>query len=513
MANQILSMNKLHLVLRLLIEGKSQRHISRVVEISRNTVDKYACIFDSHPLSLSELYKLDDFNLQTIVKPEYQSKSSLEDLYKSFPSVLKELKKVGVTKKILWTAYKTKDPGGVGYSQYCDHLNKYLKNHQFSYVFEHKAADKLMIDFAGKKLYLTDYDTGEQVPVEFFVGILPCSGFTFAMASLSQQSPDFLGCLGACLASIGGVPEAIVTDNLKPAVNKASKYDPELNLSMADFAAHYDTVILPTRAYKPKDKALVECAVKILYTRVYAPLHDKVFHSLHELNKAISDLVAQHNNLPYQKKLGSRCQQFDTLEREKLKALPNEPFEISKYQQAKVHPNCHVVLSEDKHHYSVPYPYVGKKIDIKYTNERVEIHFNYKRIAIHERIRVNFKYTTNFSHLHPTHQYYHNWSEEFFKKEGSRIGENTQRLIGQIFCQFKHPEQAFKLCQGVLQLEKKHGKEQMEKAANICLKYDFISYNKLVNLINLDMKEMEEELPDQPLPKNHGNLRGKTYYK
>jgi hypothetical protein len=64
----------------------------------------------------------------------------------------------------------------------------------------------------------------------------------------------------------------------------------------------------------------------------------------------------------------------------------------------------------------------------------------------------------------------------------------------------------------VLQLEKKHGKEKMEKAANICLKYDFISYNKLVNLINLDMKEMEEELPDQPLPKNHGNLRGKTYY-
>jgi hypothetical protein len=67
MANQILSMNKLHLVLRLLIEGKSQRQISRVVEISQNTVDKYACIFNSHPLSLSELYKLDDFNLQTIV--------------------------------------------------------------------------------------------------------------------------------------------------------------------------------------------------------------------------------------------------------------------------------------------------------------------------------------------------------------------------------------------------------------------------------------------------------------
>lgn len=250
------------------MEGKSRRYISRIVEISRNTVDKYTHIFNSHPLSLHELHKLDDYDLQLIVKPEYQSKSSLEVLYDGFPSVVKELKKVGVTKQFLWNIYKNKHPDSVGYSQYCDHLNKYLKNHELSYVFDHKAGDKLMVDFAGKKLCLTDYETGEQLPVEFFVGILPCSGFTFAKASMSQQSPDFLGCLGACMAAIGGVPDAIVTDNLKPAVNKASKYDPELNPSMADFAEHYNTVVLPTRAYKPKDKAMVEGAVKILYTRV-----------------------------------------------------------------------------------------------------------------------------------------------------------------------------------------------------------------------------------------------------
>jgi transposase len=511
MANQILSMNKLHLVLRLLIEGKSRRQISRSAEISRTSVDKYANIFNAHPLSLSELYKLENCDLQLIVKPEYQSKSSLEVLYDVFPSAVKELKKVGVTKQFLWNIYKTKHPDGVGYSQYCDHLNKYLKNQELSYVFDHKAGDKLMIDFAGKKLYLTDYETGEQVPVEFFVGILPCSGLTFAMACMSQQSPDFLGCLGACIAAIGGVPEAIVTDNLKPAVNKASKYDPELNPSMADFAEHYNTVILPTRAYKPKDKALVEGAVKILYTRVYAPLHDKIFHSLHDLNKAITDLVTEHNKLPYQKKIGSRIQQFDTLEKEKLKALPKEPFELRKYQQAKVHPNCHVVLSEDKHNYSVPYEYVGKKIDIKYTNERIEIYYNYKQIAIHERLKVNFKYTTNPSHLHPNHRYYSNWSEEFFKKEGFKIGENTHLLIGQIFGQFKHPEQAYKLCQGVLQLAKKYSKEHIEEAAEICLKYDFISYSKLEYLLKLDLKDLKD-LPEQQPTIEHENLRGKTYY-
>lgn len=332
------------------------------------------------------------------------------------------------------------------------------------------------------------------------------------MACISQQSPDFLGCLGVCIAAIGGVPEAIVTDNLKPAVNKASKYDPELNSSMADFAEHYNTVILPTRAYKPKDKALVEGAVKILYTRVYAPLHDKVFHSLYELNKAIADLVTEHNKLPYQKKIGSRIQQFDTLEQEKLKTLPKEPFELRKYQQAKVHPNCHVVLSEDKHNYSVPYDYVGKKIDIKYTNERIEIYYNYKQIAIHERLKVNFKYTTNPSHLHPNHRFYSNWSEEFFKKEGLKIGEKTHLLIGQIFAQFKHPEQAFKLCQGVLQLEKKYGKEQIEDASEICLKYDFISYSKLEYVLKLDLKALKD-LPEEQIQIIHENLRGKLYYK
>ena len=446
-----------------------------------------------------------------IVKPEYRSKASLDVLHEGFGASINELKKVGVTKYYLWSIYKAENLDGVGYSQYCDHLNKYLKSQELSYVFDHKAGDKLMVDFAGKKLYLTDYETGEQIPVEFFVGILPCSGLTFAMACMSQQSPDFLSCLGACMAAIGGVPEAIVTDNLKPAVNKASKYDPELNASMSDFAAHYNTVVLPTRAYKPKDKALVEGAIKILYTRVYAPLHNKVFHSLTELNTAITDLVSQHNSLPYQKKIGSRTQQFVTLEKEILQALPINRFELRKYQEAKVHPNCHVVLSEDKHHYSVPYHYVGKKINIKYTNERVEVYFNYKQIAIHERFKTNFRYTTNPSHLHPTHQYYYNWSEDFFREESIKIGENTQLLIRQIFSQVKHVEQAYKLCQGVLQLAKKHGKERIEVAAEICIQYDFISYRKLEYLLKLEITNIKETRDNQ-ITIEHENLRGQEYY-
>ena len=511
MANQILSMNKLHLILRLLIDDKSKRYISRILSISRNSVDKYVTLFSAHPYSLSELYKLPESELNDIVQPGYKPKTSKIQLYEHFNWAVKELKKVGVTKQFLWENFKVEHPNCPGYSQYCDHFTKYLKTQKLSYVFDHKAGDKLMVDFAGKKLHIVDYDTGELIPVEFFVAILACSGYTFGMASSSQQSPDFLGCLGSCLEAIGGVPAAIVTDNLKPAVNKASKYDPEINHSMADFADHYDTVILPTRAYSPKDKALVEGAVKILYTRVYAHLSSKVYHSIHELNVAIAELVVLHNAMAYQNKIGSRIYQYETLEKDLLKALPIQPFELSKYQKAKLHPNCHVVLSEDKHNYSVPYQYVGKYVSIKYSNEQVSIYWEYNQIAIHERLKANFQYTTNAQHLHPKHQYYSNWSSDFFKTEGIKIGENTKLLMDQILAQSKHPEQGFKLCQGVLSLEKKHGKTNLELASEICIQYDIISYNRLEYILKNALHDLKDDVT-MDLKIDHINIRGGSYY-
>jgi transposase len=511
MANQILSMNKLHLILRFLIAGKSRRFISRTIPVSRKAVDKYAALFEAHPYSLAELYKLPEGELNEVIHPGFKPSSTQLELYEHFGWAVRQLKKVGVTKQHLWENYKAEHARCQGYSQYCDHFSKYLKSQQLSYVFDHKAGDKLMVDYAGKKLKVVDYETGEVASVEFFVGVLACSGYTFAMASKSQQSPDFLGCLGACLDDIGGVPAAIVTNNLKPAVNKASKYDPEINSSMADFAQHYDTVVLPTRAYSPKDKALVEGAVKILYTRVYAKLADKLFYSIQDLNVAIAELVKVHNNMAYQNKIGSRMQQFETLEKEKLKGLPVLAFELSQYQLAKVHPNCHVVLSEDKHHYSVPYQYVGKKVKIKYSNEQVTIYCNYTQIAIHERLRTKYRYTTNTTHLHPKHKYYSNWSSDFFEAEGAKIGDNTQLLMNQILAQSKHPEQGFKLCQGVLQLKKKYGKEDLELACEICIQYDIISYRKLEYILQNALLDLEENKRSRPKI-DHRNIRGVSYY-
>jgi transposase len=330
---------------------------------------------------------------------------------------------------------------------------------------------------------------------------------------MSQQSADFLGSLADNLSFIGGVPSGIVCDNLKPAVKKASKYDPEINLSMADFGRHYNTAILPTRAHKPKDKALVESAVNILYTRVYAPLHGKIFHTLPDLNKAIGELVDKHNRMKYQQRATTRFEQFESIERESLSPLPDQSFELKKYQQARVHPNCHVLLSEDKHHYSVPYQYVGKPVRIAYSKDMVEIFHEYERIATHSRMITPHKYSTTASHLHAHHQYYRSWSPEHFIEQGTRIGFNTALLINQILGQKKHPEQSFKLCQGVLVLAKKHGNERIEEAAAICLQYDYISYSRLEYVLSLDIQSLlATENETATPPPVHQNLRGPEYY-
>ena len=230
MANQLLSMSKVKSILRLIQQGLSKRKIAERCRTSRKTVDKYESIFNQHPLSLAELLRLSDKELFSVIAPPSEHEVGHDDLYNLFPYYEQELKRTGVTKLLLWETYKETYPEGVQYSQFCEHFRRYLKGQQLSYVHEHKAGDKLMVDFAGKKLHIVDMLTGELIPVNFFVGILPCSGLTYGQACMSTQGDDFIVCIQNCLSYIGGVTNAIVTDNLKPAVNKASKYDHLLDL-------------------------------------------------------------------------------------------------------------------------------------------------------------------------------------------------------------------------------------------------------------------------------------------
>jgi transposase len=376
MANQRITIQKLRTLLAFHLAGKSQRLIGRQLGIHRRTVSTYLSLLTAHAGGeLSSLQDFDESSLWQIVTSSDPSATETAlasiDLSTLFPDYEKRLSKVGITKRLLWEDYCLNHNGKLSYSRFCRVFLQWERTSKLSLRMEHKVGDKLFIDFAGNKLYLSDSHNDTKIAVEVFVAVLGYSQLTYCQAVYSQRKADFLSALSNSLTFYGGVPQAIVPDNLKSAVTKADRYEPDLNESMADFGEHYQTTIYPTRSHRPKDKALVEKTINTLYTRVYAALWDKVFCSLSALNEAISALVAVHNRTPFQGKDHCRQSLFDALERDSLSPLPTSRYELKYFRDAKVHPNCHVKLSQDKHHYSVPYKYVGKTVQIRIPPKRL----------------------------------------------------------------------------------------------------------------------------------------------
>jgi transposase len=207
---------------------------------------------------------------------------------------------------ILWNEYQKKHPDCYSYSQFCYHFQVWRNASKVTMHIEHKAGDKMFVDYAGDKLAIVDRKTGKEQPAEVFVAILGASQLTYVEASFSQKSEDWIRSNERAFIYCGGVTQAIIPDNLKSGVTQSNRYEPGINIMFDDFAGHYQTVILPARVRRPQDKALVENAVNLVYQRIYAPLRNRIFYSLEELNEAIWDLLEQHNNTPFQRLKTSR---------------------------------------------------------------------------------------------------------------------------------------------------------------------------------------------------------------
>ena len=370
----------------------------------------------------------------------------------------------------------------------------------------------MYVDYAGKTLSIIDKDTGEIKDVQFFVAILGASQYTYAEASMSQQKEDFVTSVENSMRFFEGVPAAIVPDNLKSAVIKSSRFEPTINETLADLAEHYETTILPARAYKPRDKSLVEGAVKILYRRIYVYLKQKQFYSLDDLNQQIWDLLDTHNHKKLTGRPYSRYELYTEDEKQNLRPLPQERFEIKYQSFATVMQNGHALLSQDKSYYSVPYQYVRKKVKFLYTKTSVEIFYKYNRIAIHSRNYKPYYYATIAEHLASTHQFVADWSVNRFVDWASSIDPAVADYIIQIIESRNHPEQAYKSCLGILNFEKKVGKQRLINACKRALDFRIYSFKAIQNILenNLDNADNEQEEFDLP---NHNNIRGKNYYK
>jgi transposase len=513
MANKKTDMSKIRQMLRLFAQGESKLKISELTGVSRNTLKKYLKIYNRLGLTLREIELLGDPELDQMfgdnVIPEPSDKYKALEAF--FPTMEKELKKRGVTRRTLWQRYIAAHPDGYRVSQFKYHYQMWLRHSKPVMHIEHEAGDKMYIDFAGEKLHLVDQDTGEITDVEVFISVLGASQLTYVEAVMSQSKEDFINCCEHALAYYGGVPMAIVPDNLKSAVTKSSLYEPTLNQAFENFALHYSTTILPARSYRPKDKSLVEGAVKIAYQRIYSVLDRRVFHRLEELNDAILETVEQHNNTRFSHRPYSRRALFEEVEKAALHPLPSLPYETKRQQYSTVSVNGHICLKEDRHYYSVPYHYIGKKIKVMYSSSRVEIFYNYVLIARHERNRKAYGYTTDPDHLASTHRYLTEWNPERFIKWAQSIDGNVKVFITRLMDSKAHPEQAYKACQGVLGFERKVGRERLINACKRATEYENYSYQVIKSILEnkYDLLTYDEIMSDIPA---HENIRGKNYY-
>lgn len=517
MANKIIRMSVLRNIINLKNKGFSNRAISRQLGLSRKTAKKYICHFEQTGLSYSSLLQLPDAELAALVEKPIQKPAEdyLQILYSSFPTVEKALKRVGVTRYLLWQEYKQVHPDGISYARFCAHFKQWQQRQLVTMHFEHKAGDKLFVDFTGKKLSIVDVDTGEVVPVEVFVAILGASQYTYVEAVANQKVESFISAVSHAFSFFGGVPQAVVPDNLKAAVTKADRYEPQLNDIFQDFGLHYQTTILPTRAYKPRDKSLVEGAVKIVYIRIFARLRDKIFTSLTALNQAIRETLVDYNHQTFKGRNSSRYSLFEELDKPALQPLPQRAYELKKYVKATVYKSSHIWLGEDKHYYSVPYRYIGRKVKIAYTTHTVEVYYNYERIAVHSREKGYYRYTSQKVHLPSSHQFVSDWHPEKFIKWGHDIGPHTAFFIEQVLERKPHPEQGYKTCMGILSLNRKVGKERLEKACDRAAYFNSFSYRIVKSILEKGLEAQDWQQPVQTpnqLSIFHENIRGKEYY-
>ena len=511
MANKKLDMITIRQLIRLKSEGQSHKYIARHLSISRTTVVDYVKQLSSTGLSWKALLEMNDESLDVLL----QSTSCCNDrhyrLLTFFPYMEKELKKPGVTRQLLWEEYKQDEPDSYGYSQFCYHYQLWAKPLQVSAPLQHTAGEKLYVDFTGKLLELIDAQTGEVIKVQVFVAVLPASGYTFVKACHSQKQQDFIDCLADCLCYFGGVPSLIVPDNLKSAVVKSDRYEPDITVAMKQFALHYKTVILPTRSYKPKDKAAVENAVGNVYRSFFAPLRNEQFFSLSMLNKALEEQLEFFNNRKYQQRDYSRRQLFEKIEQQVLKPLPLDSFRLKKQVRVMVQKNGHIWLSEDKHYYSAPYKFIGQRVQVFYTSSQVEIYANYQRVAFHLRNRKGYGYTTEKNHLSSSHRFVAEWNPERFKRWAAKIGNDTEVFIDKLFEVKPHPEQAYKSAMGILSLSKKVGNHRLNNACARAHHFQSYYYNTIKRILEKGLDEVELSTAHSILP-DHENVRGSSYY-
>jgi len=507
-----LSMRKLKEVLRLKALGQSAGAIAQSLRIGENTVRRYVVRAEAAGLGWPLPPDMGDEALEALVFPQRPAAGTRRPV-PDWAEVHRELRRRGVTLQLLWLEYKgVHGEAGYQYTQFCELYRQWHDRLDPVLRQEHRAGEKVFVDYAGQTVPVVDQATGEIREAQVFVGVLGASNFTFVEATWTQKLPDWIGSHVRMFTHFGGVAAAIIPDNLKSGVTKSCFYDPDVNPTYQDLAVHYGTSVLPARPRSPRDKAKVEAGVLIAERWILAPLRNHTFHSLAELNREISRLLDTLNDRPFQKLEGSRRSLFEAEERHTLLPLPSAPFEFGERRTARVNIDYHIQVLG--HLYSVPYQLVRRSVDVRITASGIEIFHDGRRVAVHMRSFSKGRFTTDPGHRPKSHQAHLEWTPSRFIRWAEKTGPSTAALVQHIMDSRPHPEHGFRGCLGVLGLSKRYGPERLEAACARALHIGGARYRSVKSILEhgLDSEPLEEQQTTPALPKVHPHLRGPDYY-
>jgi transposase len=508
-------MRKIKDVLRLFYEVKlSQRAIALALSIGLGTVSTYLQRAREAGISWPLPADMNERDLGRLLFPSQPATGQRRFVDPDYPDVHQELKCKGVTKLLLWQEYRQRHPDdGYSYAQFCHRYRQWLDRQQRSMRQVHRAGEKLFIDYCGPTVPVVNPDTGEIRQAQIFVAVLGASNYTFACATWTQKQEDWLAAHVQALEFFGGVPALLVPDNLKSAVRKTHRYEPDINPSYQQLAAHYQTAIVPARPYKPKDKAKVEVAVQIVERWILARLRHLSFFTLAALNQAIGELLEDLNQRPFKKLPGSRRSQFEQLDKPALRALPVSRYQYAEIKQARVHVDYHI--EHDKHYYSVPHHLVKQAVEVQASSTTVAVYHHGTRIASHPRNPRQGGHSTCPEHMPQSHRSLHEWSPARFLAWAGDIGVETREVVSHLLQEPRHREQSYRRILALLSNAKKYGRDRLNTACGRALLINSPTRSSVESILKhgLDQIEVVENAVQVELNlDDHENVRGADYY-
>ena len=508
-----LSMRKIKEVLRLKYQlGLGDRQVARSCAINHNTVGDYirraqAAGLDRWPLPAD----LDDATIEARLFPPRTMLAPVRQA-PDWATIHDELRSnKHVTLQLLWQEYKLANPEGYSYSRFCELYQDWSGKLDVVLRQEHRAGEKLFVDYAGATVPIIDCKTGEVQQSSIFVAVLGASSYTYAEATWKQDLPSWIGSHIRALEFFQGAPALLVPDNLKNAVSRPCRYEPDLNPTYQEMAAHYRMAVIPARVRKPRDKAKVESGVLVVERWILAALRKRRFFSLAALNEAIGELLEKLNHRPFRKLEGSRASRFEKLDRPALRPLPAEPYVFAQWKTARVHIDYHIEI--EQHYYSVPYALLHRQVEARYTATTVEIFHRGQRVASHRRSSKAGGHTTSDAHRPKCHQRYLEWTPERLVRWAATVGPFTAQVVERLLQSKLHPEQGFRSCLGILRLGKTYGTDRLEAAAKRACRSNACSYQSIKSILKTSLDRQEELAPPPDrAPLFHANVRGTDYF-